>query len=89
MLELRYLCSTSQRFQKDTRKTASWEAAWPLQGGQLATFSRVLLGGLGLPLPFQAGASRGAESRGPHSDQLKAHFPSQEEGLGKRMLPST
>ena len=93
MLELRcYLCPTSQQFHKDARKIASYEAAWPPQSGQLATFSGapfMLLGGLGLLHPFQAGASRGAESRGPHSGQLSAHFPGWEEGQRKRMLPST
>ena len=86
MLELRCsLCPTSQRFHKDARKIASWEAAWPLQSGHLATFSGapfMLLGGLGLLHPFQAGASQGAESRGPHSGQLSAHFPGREEGRG-------
>ena len=93
MLELRcYLCPTSQQFHKDARKIASYEAAWLPQSGQLATFSGapfMLLGGLGLLHPFQAGASRGAESRGPHSGQLSAHFPGWEEGQRKRMLPST
>lgn len=82
----------SQWFHKDVRKIASWEAAWPPQSRQLATFSGepiMLLGGLGLLHPFQTGASRGAESRGPHSGQLSTHLPGREEGLGKRILPST
>ena len=68
MLELRcYLCPTSQQFHKDARKIASYEAAWPPQSGQLATFSGapfMLLGGLGLLHPFQAGASM-SRSLGP------------------------
>lgn len=82
----------SQRFHKDVRKIASWEASWLLQSGQLATFSGepfMLLGGLGLLHPFQMGASWGAESRGPHSGQLSTHLPGWEEGLGKWILPST
>lgn len=80
----------SQWFHKDVRKIASWEAAWPPQSRQLATFSgspSCFSGGTGGLLPTFRRELHGVQKAGAPTLVSSAHtFPGRE-GAGEADSP--